>query len=377
MDYELQTSRAWAEINLCDLEHNIKEVEKVLPNKTKIMAVIKDNAYGHGMVEIAKKLEELKVNDFAVATLDEGIILRKNGINGNILIMGYVSPKCIKYALDYDLTITIVDKEYAEILLNDFSSDGVKAYIKINTGMNRLGIRDDDIEAIKKIYQNKRIRVLGMFSHFPVSDSDKEDDIAFCKLQIAKFDKLINKLKEDKIDVGKVHIQASYGMINYEYLEYDYVRLGIFWCGVNGDNHSYQKIKLDLRPVLSLKARVSSVKKIEKGETVSYGRSYMASKKEKIASVTIGYGDGYPRSLSFKGAKVFVNGCYAEVIGKICMDQLMINVTGINVKQGDIVTLIGEESEVRAEVVAMKAGTITNELLCKLSNRLNYIYIDK
>ena len=368
----LLTDRAWVEVNLENLEHNINEIKKVIQPKTKIMAVVKANAYGHGSILIAEKLSEIGINDFAVATLDEAIELRKHNIKGNILILGYTNFEDLKYVIQYDLIQTIVDYNYSEKIKELKLSQKLKCHIKINTGMNRIGERYDNIDKLIKIYENPMLNILGTFSHLCVADSDKKEDIEFTEKQIENFNKCIKQLKENGQDVGKVHLQSSYGAINYNTETYDYVRIGIIMYGVNSDNTSYQKNKLDLKPVLSLKARVTSVKEINKDDSVSYGRTYIADSNRKIASISIGYADGIPRCLSDKNMLVKVNGNYSKVIGRICMDQCVIDVTDVKeIKTGDVVYIIDcDDINLSSEKFAMNADTITNEFLSRLGNRL-------
>lgn len=283
-DVNFLKDRAWIEVDLNNLANNIDKYKKVIPSTSKIIAVVKANAYGHGSKIIAKKLNDIGITDFAVATLEEGIELRESGIKGNILILGYTGIKNLKYVIKYDLIQTIVDYDYSEQIRNMSLKElggKLKCHVKINTGMNRIGEKYNHIDKLEMIYSNPNLEVLGTFSHFCVADSDKEEDIDFSKKQIDNFNFAINSLKEKGINVGKTHIQASYGTINYNYLNYDYVRLGILMYGVNGDLNEYEKIKLNFKPVLSLMARVTSVKEIEKGESISYGRTYIAKEKEK------------------------------------------------------------------------------------------------
>lgn len=368
----LLTDRAWVEVNLENLEHNINEIKKVIQPKTKIMAVVKANAYGHGSILIAEKLSEIGINDFAVATLDEAIELRKHNIKGNILILGYTNFEDLKYVIQYDLIQTIVDYNYSEKIKELKLSQKLNCHIKINTGMNRIGERYDNMDRLIKIYENPRLNILGTFSHLCVADSDKKEDIEFTEKQIENFNKCIKQLKENGQDVGKVHLQSSYGAINYNTETYDYVRIGIIMYGVNSDNTAYQKNKLDLKPVLSLKARVTSVKEINKDDSVSYGRTYIADSNRKIASISIGYADGFPRCLSNKNMLVKVNGNYSKVIGRICMDQCVIDVTDVKeIKTGDVVYIIDcDDINLSSEKFAMNADTITNEFLSGLGNRL-------
>ncbi len=366
--------RAWIEINLENLENNIKEIKKVIDEKCKIMAIVKANAYGHGMINIAKKLNEMGIEDFAVATLSEGIELRENNIKGNILILGYTDFKDIEYVIKYDLIQTIVDYEYAKKVDEMKLENKIKVHIKINTGMNRIGTSYKNIEQLIQIYQMKNIEILGIFSHFCVADSTKKEDEEFTKKQINNFFNCINTIKEQGYNVGKIHIQSSYGILNYPEVKCDYVRPGIIMYGNYSSKGDKTKIIPNIKPVLSLKARITTIKEIAQGESVSYGRTYISQTTKKIATVSIGYADGYPRNLSGKGVKVLINNEYAGIIGRICMDQLVVDISDIrNVKQGDIVTLIGEEKEISAEEISYKSHTITNELLCRLGDRLERV----
>lgn len=374
MEKDLKQNRAWIEINLDNLENNITQIKNIIPTQTKIMAVVKANAYGHGMTEISKKLNQVGVTDFAVATLEEGIILREAGIKGNILILGYTNFNNIDYLLKYNLIQTIVDYEYAKRISQMDLKGKLKVHIKINTGMNRIGESYKNIDKLIEIYQMKNLEILGTYSHLCVSDSLKEDDKLFTNKQITNFFETIKTLQNLGYDTGKIHIQASYGILNYPELNCDYVRPGIIMYGVYSDEYENTKTKVNLKPVLSLKARITSIKEITQGESVSYGRIFKADKTMKIATVGIGYADGYPRNLSGKNAKVLVNGNYVNIIGRICMDQLVIDVSNLTkIEYGDIVTLIGEEKQIKAEVVAQNSGTITNELLSRLGKRLPII----
>lgn len=368
MQEDYQEGRAWIEINLDNLEYNVEQIKKQISDKTKIMAVVKANAYGHGDILIAKKLNEIGIHDFAVATLEEGIHLRKNNIQGNILILGYTSPKAIKKIIENDLTQALVDEEYSkQIQKENHTKIPLKVHIKINTGMNRIGFSSKDITALEKVFQIPEIQVTGMFSHLAVADDENEEAKKFTKQQMQELQDCVDALKQTGNDVGKIHIQSSYGIFAENHNSYDYIRTGIFLYGITEKKDFY------LKPVLSLKAKVESIHMIQKGETVGYGRSYTAQKEEKIAAVSIGYADGYPRGLSNQGTKVLIHGKYAEIVGKICMDQLMINVSNLkDVKVGDIVTFIGKDSdkEIHVNELAKKAGTISYEILARLGQRL-------
>lgn len=368
--------RAWAEINMLNLGHNVQALRKALPGECEIMAVVKANAYGHGSVEVAKYLSRIGIHAFAVATIDEGIHLRRQGIKGEILILGYTAPQRASELFRHHLSQTVIDSGYAESL-NDFGKP-VKVHIKVDTGMHRLGESCNHVTEIAHIFRCGNLKIDGIFTHLCVSDSAEPDDIAFSKAQIQKFYSLLSELKEHGFALPKTHIQSSYGILNYPELQCGYARVGIALYGTFSTQGVQTKTQADLLPVLSLKARVALVRTIEAGESVGYGHQFTASENMQIAVLSIGYADGYPRSLSCGKGKVLLNGHQASIIGQICMDQLMVDITGLpNVQQGDIATLIGKDGAVgiTAEQVAFSACTITNELLSRLSSRLERVYL--
>lgn len=375
MEKKNLTNRAWIELNFNHLQYNVEKVQKQIPKQTKIMAVVKANACGHGAVLIAKKLNEIGINDFAVATLEEGIELRNNNIKGTILILGYTNPEEVSTIIDYDLTQTLVDEEYSKQLQKaNHTKTPVKVHIKINTGMNRLGFSSKEINALEAVFHMPQIQVTGMFSHFVVANEETEKSIQFTQEQMQEFDQCVQTLRNKGYQPGKVHIQASYGIFAKTNVVYDYVRIGIFLYGIS------EKESFQLKPVLSLKSRITSIHTLQKGETVGYGRTYIAKEQEKIAAVSIGYGDGYPRALSNIGTKVLLHGEYAEVVGRICMDQLMIRISHIaNVKPGDIVTLIGkdQEKEITVQELAQKLNTNCHEVITRLGSRLGRISFEQ
>lgn len=365
-------SLAWIEINLENLEHNIKEIQKIISKKTKIMAVVKANAYGHGLVLISKKLNEIGIFNFAVSSLKEGIELRENGILGNILILGFTDYKNLEDVIKYDLIQTIIDYDYAKRIEKLDLSQKLKVHLKINTGMNRIGENYQNIEKIKEIFAIKNIEILGLFTHLSVSDSSNLEDINFTKRQINNFFQVVNGIKSIGYSNFSSHIQSSYGILNYPELNLDYVRIGIIMYGVHSEKNIKTKVNINLKPVLTLKAKISSIHELDVNESISYGRTYITTSKIKVATVSIGYADGYPRSLSSKGI-VLVNGKRRPILGRICMDQLIIDVTNMSIQVGDIVTLIGEDQDIKAEDVSYLANTISNELLSRLGNRLDRI----
>lgn len=372
--------RAWAEINLANLRHNAKVLQEMLPTGCKIMAVVKANAYGHGAVPISVCLNRIGINAFAVATIGEGILLRKKGIRGEILILGYTPATSASALFHYRLSQTVADAEHAGEL-NRFGKP-IRVHIKVDTGMNRLGESYRHASEIASIFDCKNIKVTGMFTHLCVADSREESDVAFTNRQIQNFYELLDKLEAKHIHIPPIHMQSSYGVLNYSELQCGYARIGIALYGVLSTPDAGAKNSFNLKPVLALKSRVALVRTVDSGESVGYGRSFVAQKETKIAVISIGYADGFPRSLSTEKGHLIIRGRRAPIIGRVCMDQLAADVTDIpDIKRGDAVTLIGKDGseEITAEEVAFSAGTITNELLSRLSDRLERVLesIDK
>lgn len=376
--HNTDTERSYIEINLSNLEHNVKTLSKAMMPKCQLMAVVKAEAYGHGIYEIATQINRIGVKAFAVATIDEGIELRRYGVTGEILILGYTSPVRAKELRKYDLTQTLIDYDYT-LLLNKQGCD-VKTHIKIDTGMHRLGFDREDIEKISRVFTMKHIRVCGIYTHLCVSDSIEEKDRLFTNMQIDSFYNLLELLEKKGIRLPKIHIQSSYGLLNYPKLKCDYVRAGVSLYGVLSSPNDKTKLNIDLRPVLSLKARVVLIRTIRKGESVGYGRAFVAKKDSIIAVLPVGYADGFPRNLSCTKAYVLINGHYAPIVGRICMDCLFIDVTDIpDICTGMTATLIGKEGnkEIAAPVVADNSETITNELLSRMGRRLKLVVTGK
>ncbi len=372
---QLGRCRAWAEIDMDRLKHNVNQLKCLLPHECQLMAVVKSNAYGHGDIEISKVLNKTGISAFAVATLAEGIELRTNKIKGEILILGYTHPLEAPLLVKYNLTQTVVDYQYAELL--DSTGLKIKVHIKIDTGMHRLGETNDALSNLDRTYNCKNLIVRGTYTHLSTADSIEPSNISFTKEQIKKFYNTLNYLKSHNRNPSKIHIQSSYGILNYPELDCDYARVGIALYGVLSKQNEKTKVRADLRPVLSLKARVVLTKEIQSGESVGYGRNFIAVKDTRIAVLCIGYADGIPRSLSCKKGYVLIKGKKAPIVGSICMDQLTVDISEIpEVQQGDIATLIGRDGneEITAEWMASMAGTITNELLSRLGNRIERVY---
>lgn len=368
------TDRAYIEIDLNNLEHNARVLQKAMPEKCKLMAVVKAQAYGHGAFEIAAHLNKMGVDAFAAATIDEAIQLRNYGIRGEILILGYTNISRASELKKYDLIQTLIDYEYAKAL--NKQGIAVKVHIKIDTGMHRLGIPAEDFSKVKKIFSMKNLKVCGIFTHLCCADKSDPEDVTFTWRQITRFYSHIDELKDSKIPVPKLHLQSSYGLLNYPELECDYVRVGIALYGVLSSPNEDTVLKPDLRPVLSLKAKVILIRSLSKGESIGYGRSFTADRNSRIAILPIGYADGVPRNLSNQKGGVMIRGQYAPIVGRVCMDQLAVDVTDIKeIAPGDTATLISCEgaSKLSAPEVAYHSGTISNELLSRMGARLPVI----
>ncbi|GKX30042.1 membrane bound serine racemase VanT [Vallitalea longa] len=373
---EKDKDRAWIEINYSNLKHNVTELKKTMSDKCEFMAVVKADAYGHGAIKVSTYLNKIGIRSFAVATIDEGIALRKHGIIGDILILGYTDVSRIQDIISFNLIQTVVDYEYAGKL--DEYGYSIEVHIKIDTGMHRIGENASDINKISEMFHYKNLNVSGIYTHLCVADSVKEQDIKFSNGQINSFNTLLDKLKVKGIKLPKVHVQSSYGILNYPELDYNYARIGIALYGAIDTVRDKTKVQLNLRPVLSLRAKVALVRNINKDESVSYGRTFTAKKEMLIAVIAIGYADGVPRNLSCESGNVLIHGFRVPIIGRVCMDQLIVDITDVpQVKQGDIVTLIGKDGRdsIYVTEVANNCSSIPNEILSRLSCRLKKIYI--
>lgn len=369
-----ETERAYIEINLGNLEYNARALQKLLPDGCRLMAVVKAEAYGHGSFRIAVHLEKSGVDFFATATIDEAIKLRKYGIRGGILILGYTDARRAPDLKKYRLMQTITDLGYAK----ELNRQGicVKAHIKIDTGMHRLGLPVSNTEEIIKVFNMQNIDICGMYTHLCCADSLKPDDILYTKKQINSFYSLAGILGKRGIKVPELHIQSSYGILNYPGLKAGYARAGIALYGVLSSAGDKTVADPGLRPVLSLKSKIVLIKELGEGESAGYGRAFIAGRDSRIAIIPAGYADGIPRNLSCGKGNVLINGQLAPVAGRICMDQLIADITDIeNVNTGDTVTIIGTaQSGTGAAEIACNSGSISNELLSRLGTRLPVIF---
>lgn len=373
---EFQKGRAWIEVDREALRHNVEMLRSLLPERCRLMPAVKADAYGHGAVLVAKELNRLGVDSFCVASVQEGAELREHGILGEILILGYTHPQQYSQLERYKLTQTVIDYDHA-VQLNRFGKD-IHVHVGVDTGMHRLGERCENIDKICGIFALNNLKIDGIFTHLCAADELGERKRKFTRRQAELFYRVVEELERRGYGRPKMHLQSSYGILNYPDLSEDYARVGIALYGVLSSKKDSERWKRQLHPVLSLKARISSVRDLYAGETAGYGMQFTAEKDMKIASLAVGYADGLPRLLSGGRGSVLIDGCEAPVIGRICMDQTLVDVSGIpDVRMGDYAVLIGRSGNREISVcdLAQQCGTITNEILSRMGARLDRILV--
>lgn len=369
---------AWVEVNLGNLEHNICEIKKEILKDgicPKLLAVIKADAYGHGSVMCAPTLLACGIDAFGVASVDEALELRQNKITAPILVLGSVPIWAYETAIKNDITVSIFSEEHLEaarLISERLGGKKLKAHIKIDTGMNRIGINPNDaIEFVKKAKDAKYLDLGGIFTHFADVESDE-----ITNKQIDNFKKVINSIDtEDLI----IHCSNSSAALCHPELKFNMVRLGIILYGLTPLSYDREpKFKLpDLAQVIGLKGRITNIHKVKKGDGVSYGHIFVADRETNIATIPIGYADGVSRSLSGK-IKASLNGKIIKQIGRITMDQMMFDIGDIQASNGDIITLLGDdeaENFFSIDTWAKELDTINYELTCRLKVRLPRIYV--
>ena len=366
----------WAEIDLDILANNMRNIKKLAGNK-EVMAVVKADAYGHGALDVAPCLLENGASRLAVAMLTEAVELRNNNITAPIMILGYTPLYLGEELINYDIEQTIYDLDYAKELSSLALSLNKKAkvHIALDTGMGRIGFlpTDESFNAICEICNLPGLDVIGIFTHFSSSDEKNKEYTQYQFNQIYNF---IERLEVNEINIPIKHASNSAAIIDLPNTYLDAVRAGIILYGYYPSDE-VKKDNLSIKPALTLKAKIAHVKELDSGMYISYNRTFKTSRKSKIATIPIGYADGYIRTLKHE-AKVIVNGQLAPIVGNICMDQFMIDVTDIdNVKSGDEVILLGESNEVKfnADDLAKCMNSINYEVLCLLKNRVPRAYI--
>lgn len=372
--------RAWAEIHLDRIAENYHNYKKALSDGAEIMCVVKADCYGHCDRAVVPFLEnELGVKRFAVSNIDEAARLRSVGIKGEILILGYTPPAEAGRLCELDIVQTVTELSYAQKLSQALSGDKrLRVHIAVDTGMTRIGLHGDDINALAqeavKIISTDRLSAEGMFTHLSVADSADSDDMSYTKAQIEKLHAVYDAVKQSGYALPLLHYYNSAAGVYHNDSGSSLARLGIILYGLM-PNYALP-LPFEVKGAMELKATVAQVKEIKKGECVSYGRTFCADSDMKLATVTIGYADGYSRLLSNKG-EVLVHGKRAKIVGRVCMDQLMCDVTGIDVSAGDTVTLIGTDGSetITADELASLYGTIGYEVVCLVSKRVPRVII--
>lgn len=373
----MQGKRAWAEIDMDALAHNVKTIGGLI-KKGEFMAVVKADAYGHGAAVLAPALEKMGINYFAVSNIEEAEELRGAGVVGDILILGYTDVGLCIELFEQNIAQTVFSASYAKSLNQAAKKVGVKlaVHIKIDSGMGRLGFNcrsDDSILAaadeISEICRLPNLIVKGIFTHFASADSDEPDDVNYTENQYRLFMKAVEAVTAKTGKNLIVHCCNSAGTLLHQNMHQHLNRVGISMYGLTPDPQLLLPVKL--QPVMSFKTVVSQLKTIKSGDYISYGRTFRAERDMIVATLPVGYADGYPRLLSNVG-HVLIAGKKAPVLGRVCMDQIMVDATGINLREGDTAVLFGEGLPV--ELLAEQTGTINYEIVCGISRRVPRIY---
>lgn len=357
--------RCWAEINTENLRENIKELEKIT-SREKIIAVVKADAYGHGMVRMCKELIRAGIRNFAVATVEEALSVKELDDNINILILGPVENEYMDKISEENIHFMVTDFEEIDYL--EQSRRKFKVFLKIDTGMGRVGFQEDEIEKlIEKLKSCEYVTGIGVFSHFSSSDSDEE----YTRSQEKKFKMISEKMKKELPTVRYRHLLNSFGSLRCPQSKYDFIRVGII---VYGGVTEEEALPYRFKPVMSLYAKISYIKNLYKDSYISYGNTYLGKRGDTVATVSIGYADGVRRELSNRGY-VYYKGYRCSIIGRVCMDQLVILLPpelSKEAKKGDVVEFFGEN--IGVSEVADLCGTISYEILCGISQRVPRIY---
>ncbi|MGG3836061.1 alanine racemase [Paenibacillus thiaminolyticus] len=376
-----------AEISLDALHHNMEAFRAALPSATKLSVCVKANAYGHGAVEIARAAERFGADYVNVAFLDEAVQLRRAGVQVPILVLGYTPPAGIEAAFEHDISLTVFTGEWIRKLEEEapglsgrYGGRLLKVHVKTDTGMGRLGLRtpEDTAGCVRRLQAIAGVLVEGMFTHFAGAD---EKDQAYSRLQQERFQAVIDELKRQELTVPLIHASNSAAAMELPESAYDMVRVGISAYGLY-PSADVNRQRIQLRPVLSLKTAIVHAKTVPAGEAISYGMHYYTSAEECIATIPVGYADGYSRMLSGK-AHMLIRGRRVPVLGRICMDQCMVSLEplakdGPLPEPGEEVVLLGEQGEERitAEEIADHLGTIHYEVVCMVAHRMPRLYIE-
>ena len=380
-DIDIDKLRCWLEINFSYLKNNIESIRKIISDKLDICCVVKANAYGFGVLNISKYLASIGIKYFAVATLEEALEIRKSEkVPVEIIILSWTPVSEKETLIKNNLTQTLIDYEYAK-KLND-QPGKVKCHIKIDSGMNRFGLKIKDIEKIKEIYRMQNLNVLGIFSHLCRVREFGDEPNNYTRIQINNFDKIVEKLEKGGIKVGLKHIMNSFGILRFNNKKYDLVRPGLLIYGLSPDPNNKEIDKLleknNFKPVISLKCKVMTIKEIEKGDKVGYNSIFIAEEKTKIATISIGYADGLSFLSSRNNFRVLIKGLLCPIIGNVCMDTTIVKIPiDSDIKEGDIVTLFGYIDDggkyLNYKEFLTKSGASCGETFARLGQRITRI----
>jgi len=366
----------WVEVSLSAFRSNMRAFREALPDSMAVMAVVKADAYGHGAVQMAKTAVEEGADYLGVAFMDEALELRRAGIEAPILILGYTPPEAIPLAARYNITVNVYSFEVLDALRKLSAQNRVKIHIKVDTGMGRLGLHREE-EAISFIEESLSlpgVEVEGLFTHFANAD---DADKTYTQMQYDRFDRIVSHFANRGVRFKYLHTGNTAAGIDTPELSYNMIRLGIGLYGLYPSQQVRQE-RIELSPVMSWKTRVVMLKTMPEGAGVSYGTIYRTREGERIATLPVGYADGYSRRLT-GAASAIVRGCKVPVVGTICMDQCMLSVTEVpDVSLGDEVVLLGRQGEevITADELAAKLGTINYEITCMISHRVPRVYLE-
>ncbi len=374
-------TRTEARIYLSNFEHNIKEIKKITNNK-KICIAVKANAYGHGSIEIGKKAQEMNADFVSVAAVSEGIEIRNAGITIPILLLGVCLKEEIESIVEYSITPLVADIEFLKILeiyLQKHGKNQFPVHIKLDTGMSRHGCTENkSLELAQYIQQSHYLFLEGICTHFAVSDSFKKEDLDFTQKQIDTFNRIVENLNSSGISVGIKHCAASGGILLHPESHFDMVRPGILCYGYLPDPSLYnfaREKNIVFKPVMEVVSHVTGIKHINKGDSVSYGRTWIAEKDTNIATICIGYADGFNRLLS-NNCDITINNKNYPVIGRICMDQCIVDLGENTVERWSEAIIFGPNKNSHTAIdIAQKLDTISYEVLCLITNRVVRTYI--
>ena len=380
--YISKRKRFWAEIDINAAENNFKIIRNKLNSSTKLCCVVKANAYGHGAVYLSKLYEKLGADFFAVSNIEEAMQLRNNGISTPILILGYTPTSCASILAENNISQSVFSYSYAKELSKCAEADGVKVkiHIKLDSGMGRIGFdcihkREDMLKSVIEVCNMNGLENQGIFTHFALAD-DGKDGAEFTKLQYERFMSAVDELKAQGIEFEIKHCANSATTFEYPQYHLDMVRVGVVLYGLapSGKVRGCE----ELVPVMSLKSVISMIKEIEEGDTVSYGCTFKAEKRTKIATAPVGYADGFWRSNAQNGTQMLIRGQRVNIVGRVCMDQLMLDITDVKgVREGDYITLIGADKNelITADELAKNNSTIGYEMICSIGERVPRFYI--